>query len=311
MAALELWEVPKAKEINMIAGWRQWADAGSISSGLPDYLVKLLKAKQIGKINSQGYYLFQIPGTHDLVRPMVKFNDGFPESLEAPVNELYYVGDEDRGLVVFIGNEPHLNIEDYVNTLISVMRTLKVKRIVGLGGVYGEMPYDKERSVSCTYSLPGLKKELERLSVNFSDYHGGASLGSYLCKRAGENGFEYVGLYGFVPLYDFTGNMSTGSTVRIENDYMAWYGIMQRVKYMFNLNIDLNDLENRSKKLMHVLDEKVHEIEKSNPQLEITSYLERLSEQFAEMRFNPLEDIWEEELKRLFDKFEEDDKNTE
>ena len=29
-----LWETPTASEMIMVAGWHQWADAGSISSGL-------------------------------------------------------------------------------------------------------------------------------------------------------------------------------------------------------------------------------------------------------------------------------------
>jgi hypothetical protein len=74
--AVDLWERPQAKEVYMIAGWRQWADAGSISSGLPKYLVQQTNAHQIGKIRSDGFYLFQIPGTHDLVRPMVEFERG-------------------------------------------------------------------------------------------------------------------------------------------------------------------------------------------------------------------------------------------
>ncbi len=32
---------PAEEEIYMIAGWEQWADAGSVSSGLPPYLVDI------------------------------------------------------------------------------------------------------------------------------------------------------------------------------------------------------------------------------------------------------------------------------
>jgi hypothetical protein len=35
---VELWEKPSAAR-TMIAGWHQWADAGSVSSGLPQYLI--------------------------------------------------------------------------------------------------------------------------------------------------------------------------------------------------------------------------------------------------------------------------------
>ncbi len=304
---LELWETPQAKEIYMLAGWRQWADAGSVSSGLPEYLIQRTKAKKIGMIGPDGFYLFQFPGTHDLVRPVVKFNQGYPESLEAPRNEIFYSGDEKRGLVFFIGDEPHMDVERYTQSFLEIAQTLKVKRIVGFGGVYGELPYDKERMVSSAYSLLSLKEELKHLALNFSDYHGGASIGSYICRRAGEKGLEYVALYAFVPMYDFSAVSQLANTVRIENDYMAWLGIMRRVNYMLKLEIGLKDLERRSKRLLQLFDQKVEELEGGNPQLGVRAYLQQLSESFVETPFEPLEDVWEEELNRLLNKFEDEE----
>jgi hypothetical protein len=137
---VEIWEQPEARQIYMIAGWRQWADAGSISSGLPQYLIQQTGAHQIGEILSESFYLFQIPGTHDLVRPVVKFEEGYPQSLDTPRNELYYAGDDQSGVVFFLGDEPHLNIERYTAAFLEVAEALGVRRIVGLGGVYGELP---------------------------------------------------------------------------------------------------------------------------------------------------------------------------
>jgi proteasome assembly chaperone (PAC2) family protein len=304
---LEIREIPKADEIYMIAGWRQWADAGSISSGLPQYLVQLTNARYIGKIRTEGFYLFQLPGTHDLIRPVVKFDQGFPESLQTQRNEFFFSGDERRGLVIFIGDEPHQDIDRYTSLLLEAAQQLSVKRIIGLGGVYGEFPFNKERSISSVYSLPKLKAELERYAVRFSDYHGGASIGSFICKRAGEQNIEYMSFYGFVPAYDFTEITQLSSSIRIENDYMAWMGIMQRVKAMLNLEIDLSDLERRSSRLIKVVNEKIDELEKSAPQLGIREYFERISDNFSETPFEPLDDIWEEKLRRILDKFDEED----
>ena len=53
--ALKVTEIPTSKEIYMLAGWRQWADAGSISSGLPRYLVQQTNARKIGEIHQDGF----------------------------------------------------------------------------------------------------------------------------------------------------------------------------------------------------------------------------------------------------------------
>jgi proteasome assembly chaperone (PAC2) family protein len=299
--AVVLNEQPKADQIYMIVGWRQWADAGATSSGLPQYLIQQLNARQIGSIKPDGFYLFQIPGTHDLVRPVVKFDDGYAQSLKTQRNEIFYAEDNGRGLVIFLGDEPHMDVERYSNAILHIAETLGVKRVISLGGVYGELPYDKERMISSSYSLRHLKEELDGLAVNFSDYHGGASIGSYICRRAGERDIEMVGLYAFVPTYDFSNMAQLGNTIRIENDFMAWLGIMRRVNYMLKTRIDLSDLEQKSKRLIELVESKVDELDSVAPQLGVREYLTQLSDAFTETPFDPLDEVWEDELRRLFD----------
>jgi proteasome assembly chaperone (PAC2) family protein len=285
----------------MLVGWRQWADAGSMSSGLPRYLVKQTGAEQIGQIRSEDFYLFQVPGTHDLVRPVIKFSEGLAESLRTPANELYFAGNEQKGVIFFIGDEPHLNVERYSETFLQAARELGVKRIVGFGGVYAEVPYNKERLVSSIFSLERLKEEVTELAVNLSDYQGGASIGSYICKRAGEQDVEYVSFYSFVPTYDLSGITQIGNTIRIENDYMAWLNVMRRVNHMLRLGIDLSDLEEKSERLISVVDAKIEELESISPQLGVREYVDQVAEAFVEVPFQPLDDVWEKEFRRLFD----------
>ena len=304
---LDLHELPKSAEVYMIVGWRQWADAGSISSGLPQYLIQQSGARSIGKIKSESLYLFQIPGTHDLVRPVVKFEQGYPVSMQNPRNEFFFSGDDRRGLVIFIGDEPHLGIEAYTAALLEAAQKLAVKRIVGLGGVYGAFPYDKERSISCTYSLPYMKEELARYAVRFSDYHGGASIDSFLCKRAGEQNIEYLSFYGFVPAYDFSEATQPGGSIRIENDHMAWLAIMQRLHHMLDLEIDLTDLKLRAERLVSIVNEKITELANTAPQLGIHEYLQQISAEYTELLFEPLEDIWEENVRRILDRYDQNE----
>lgn len=304
---LELNELPPAEEVYMIVGWRQWADAGSVSSALPDYLIQKSEARPIGQISPDGFYLFQIPGTHDLVRPVIRYDQGYPESLRTQENRFYYTENSGRGVVIFLGDEPHLDGERYVRLLLEAARRLRVRRIVGLGGVYGELPYDKERMVSASFSLPHMRGEVERLAVSLTDYHGGASIGSYLCKRAGEIGLEYIGLYAFVPMYDLSGVAPGNPSVRIENDYNAWLGLMRRLNYMFKTSFDLEELVFHSRRLFNTLESRVDELEKQMPEVGVRNYFRRLSDEFTEMPFIPLDDVWEENLRKILDKLDEDE----
>jgi len=306
--AVEILERPEAEEMYLIAGWRQWADAGSTSSGLPEYLIEQTGARKIGSIRPDGFYLFQIPGTHDLVRPVVKFDQGYPEKLETQHNDLYYAEHNQHGLLIFLGDEPQMDIERYTRSILHIVNTLGVKRIIGLGGVYGELPYNKERMISSIYSMPEMKEELQNIAVNLSDYHGGASVGSYICRRSGEQGIEYVSFYAFVPAYDFSNVSQVANSIRIENDYMAWLGIMQRINHLIQLEMDLSDLEEKSKELIELFDARIEELDEESPQLGVRDYINRLSDEFVPLPFSPLDDVWEEELRRLLGQTDADDR---
>lgn len=296
---VEIFEKPEAEEIYMIAGWNQWADAGEVSSEFPQYLIDHTKAHRIGRIKSDSFYIFQVPGTHAFLRPEIKFVEGYRKTVTSHKNEFYYSGDRRRGLVTFLGEEPHLSGERYAEAFFNVAQELGVKRVAGLGGVYGSMPYDKDRAVSCVYSLPHMKEELSEYAVSFSNYEGGASLGSYLAHRAEQVGIEYFTFYVFVPAYDFSHLSQQLQGMRVETDYRGWCELLRRFKHMFHLDIDLADLERRSEELTASIAVKVDELDNKSPGAKVKAYIENLSSDFVESSFMPL-DVWERGLSDLF-----------
>jgi predicted ATP-grasp superfamily ATP-dependent carboligase len=298
---IELQERPKAKELYMIAGWSQWADAGEISSALPEYLVELTDAQKIGTLRGDDFYIFQIPGTHHVLRPRVKLKDGHRQWLRSPKNELYYAGDEERGLLIFRGEEPHRNAEHYADALLDIAEELGVKRVAVLAGVYGAVPYDRDRQVSCVYSLDSMREDLARYAVRFSNYEGGASIGTLLADRAEERGIEFVAFYALVPYYDLTELSTDFAAIKIERDLKAWYDLLLRLNHMFQLELDLDDLEAQSEALVKWIDTQIRQLERDSPELKVSEYIASLTEGFEETPFEPLSDLWERELRNLFD----------
>ncbi len=292
-------QTPKEKELYMIAGWRQWADAGAISSALPPYLVNLTHATKIGEVKSDSFYLFQIPGTQALFRPEIKLEEGYTKELRAHKNEIYYSVCNGKGLLIFTGDEPQVNVERYAEIFFGIAKEFNVKRVIAVGGVYAAVPYDKDRQVSCTYSLKPMKNELERYAVRFSNYEGGVSIGSYLASKAEQMGIEYVGMYAFVPMYDLTPLVPSLQAVGIEEDYKAWNDLTRRLNHMFGLGLDLSDLEAQSGTLISSMSARIDELEKKMPQVQIKEFLKKFDADFTEMSFTPL-DVWEDGLKDLF-----------
>jgi proteasome assembly chaperone (PAC2) family protein len=297
---LELREKPAAEEVYMIAGWRQWADGGAVSSALPLYLVEHLQAREIGRIRPDGLYLFQLPGMHDLLRPHMKLENGHVEELKAPENRLYYWQAGQKGLVISLGDEPQLNIDAYAEAFFRAGRELGVRRIAALGGVYAAVPFDKHRDIAVTYSLPGLRSELEKYAVSFSNYEGGASIGSYLASRAEALGIEFLSMYAMVPYYDLAQVSTRLQAIGIEKDYKAWHDVMGRLNHMFDLGIDLSELRQLGDEVVEALAQRFEKLEQEKPQAHVREYLARLVEDFTEKPFAPLDDVWERELNDLF-----------
>jgi len=301
----ELWDTPKATEMFMIAGWHQWADGGEVSSGLPGYLVASMTARSIGRIKSEGLYLFQIPGTHHFLRPEIKVEDGYRKSLSTHQNDFYFTGDEEKGLIIFLGDEPHLNMDRYAEAFFDVAMALGVRKLGIVAGVVGPVPYDKEREISCIYSLPHMKKDLAKYALKFSDYEGGVTIGTYLVQEAESRGLEAFSLYAYVPAYNFSPSPTTFQGLRIERDYKAWYDLMRRFNYMFRLGFDLSELKAQSEALIASMDSKIEEMQQAMPDVDIREYLKKVDEQFTEMPFMPLEDVWERELGDILDDLNE------
>jgi proteasome assembly chaperone (PAC2) family protein len=291
---VDLWETPVDRENVMIVGWNQWADAGECSSGLPRYLIDRLDARKIGIIKPDTFYLFQIPGTHHLLRPEVTLNEGYRENMSVHRNEVYYAEMEDKGLLIFLGDEPHQNEQRYADAFFDMVEALNVRRVVAVAGVYGAMPYDRDRDISCVYSLPKLKPELENYAVNFSDYQGGATIGTFLAHWAEFREVELVVLYAFAPAYEFSQLGITLQSMRVEEDWKAWLDLLRRIDYMMALGLDLSDLEERSRDLVDAWDAKVDELEQEHPELHVRSYLQDLVKDFEERPFIPLDDAWNE-----------------
>ena len=70
---------------------------------------------------------------------------------------------------------------------------------------------------------------------------------------------------------------------------------------MLGTDFSLTDLQKKSSSMIELIDAKVDEIDNLVPQLEVRQYMERLVKEFKEVIFEPLDDVWEEEFKRIFD----------
>jgi hypothetical protein len=116
---------------------------------------------------------------------------------------------------------------------------------------------------------------------------------------------ELLTFNAFVPAYDFSETAAAVQGVRIDNDYRAWYDLLRRVEHMFNLGLDLTDLEEQSDVLTESMHHKIEELQEKLPHVDVQKYMESVAQEFVERPFLPLGEMWERELRDLLDDMDE------
>ena len=232
----------------LLAGWRrQWSNGGRISSGLPRYLIEKNGGRQVGQFSeyvNRMCYPFQVAGTHDAFRPSAAFNEGLPSVAMSRQNSFYEIG---SGLVVFLGEEPWYRLDIYAEAFFSAIKELDVQQTVAVEGVNGPAPPDLERRITCVYSRPEMREQLERHGVQFSSYGSrgrqGPTIGMALVSVAH---YQYPDVQMFrmgamAPMYPFM--TSNNNQLGITQDHRAYYDILRRLRSLFKIEMDLSELE--------------------------------------------------------------------
>ena len=232
----------------LIAGWRrQWSNGGRISSGLPRYLIEKNNGQQIGRLTdyvNNMCYPFQVGGTHDAFRPAAAFHEGLPNAGMTRQNAFYEIG---NGLIVFLGEEPWYRLDIYGEAFFSAIKELGISQTVAVEGVNGPAPPDLERRITCVYSQPHMREQLDRHGVQFSSYGSrgrqGPTIGMALVSLAH---YEYPDIQMFrmgamAPMYPFMTN--NNNQLGITQDHRAFYDILRRLRSLFKIEMDLSELE--------------------------------------------------------------------
>lgn len=215
-----------------------------------------------------------------MFRPSVKYVEGYEEFYqEETINDFHYAEIGGKGLVIFIGTEPNQREDMYVDTLLDGAKELGVKRIIVPSGVGFEVPFDKERLVSCNYSLKQMREELEDYAVSFSNYDRSATIGMVINHYCAKRGIESVGMTARTPSYQIS--------LTIFTDKRAMYDLLRRIRHMFGIKLELFDLEKESEQQSSDFRNSITKLCMENPDLEpqITTYMDQIRERFNEVKY--------------------------
>jgi len=282
---------PKLRHPYMVCGISGWVNGGEAATGSIQYLVRKLEALRFAEIPIDRSHIFQVPGQLSL-RPHIRIEDGILKEHRFPQNQFFYWvnPNADNDLILFLGTEPNLNWEEHADAIIGIAEEFAVVRIYLLGGVLDKTPHTNEPGVSCTCSTHELKEEMQKYSVQFSNYEGPGSFGTTLLHICQNRPMQMVSIMARATYYpEFN--------IVIPHNPKAIRAVVRRLNHLLHLNLDVSDLDRQAEEF----EAKLNFMASQNPKFQ--AYVEELEKDFIEVKYEEPLDISADEAVRIAEEF--------
>ena len=194
MAAIELDGIGNLTSPVIIAAFEGWNDAGEASSGAVNHLSAAWDTTELGAIDPEDYYDFQV------TRPVTEVTEGRTEQLVWPTTRLVTarppaVG---RDVVLVQGIEPNMRWRAFCGELVTAFREMGAETVILLGALLADSPHTRPVPVSMAASDPRVAAELHAERV---EYKGPTGIVGVLAHACGDAGIATVSLWASVPHY--------------------------------------------------------------------------------------------------------------
>jgi hypothetical protein len=129
---------PPLQDPHCIAILKPWINVGNVGKIVLRRLGKMYAAEKIGELERPGkYYDFT------RYRPVIKLN-GDVRSVRVPNTRVRFVRRPGSNDLVFLEIlEPHAFAEDFNDSVVELLKVLKITRYVQLGGMYDSVSHSR------------------------------------------------------------------------------------------------------------------------------------------------------------------------
>ena len=130
--------VPELRNPHVIASLRPWIDAGSVGSLTLSRLEKSLESRELGSLATPGNYF-----DFTRYRPQSYVVEG-QRRLTVPNTQLRYGrGKGDNDFITLHILEPHSFAEEYIDSIVQIMKHFNVQRYCRVGAMYDAVPHTR------------------------------------------------------------------------------------------------------------------------------------------------------------------------
>jgi len=228
IGAFELNEpIPELKDPYVFATLHPWIDVNSVGSLILNGLETQFEAKELARLAKPGNFF-----DFTRYRPNLYYEEGI-RRISIPNVTLRFAKRKSENDLLFLRLlEPHALGEIYVDSVLRLLKTLKVRKYCLLGSMYDAVPHTRPLIVNGGAIGRETELDLKKAGSQRSYYQGPTSITTLITQRAPEIGIETIWLIVSLPQY-----------VVLEEDYLGKVRLMEILNLLYNIPIDKKDFE--------------------------------------------------------------------
>lgn len=261
--------IPEFNDPYLFAILRPWIDVNNVGSLVLNELETQYGAKELARLAKPGHFF-----DFTRYRPTLYYEEGI-RRVSIPNMTLRYARREGGNDLLFLHLlEPHALSEVYVDSVLRLLKTLKVKKYILLGSMYDAVPHTRALIINGGAIGKETQLDLKKSEAQPSYYQGPTSITTLITQRAPEFGTETIWFIVSLPQY-----------VILEEDYLGKVRLMEILNLLYNIPIDKKDFEKATEQrnIINQKVEKAPELKNILPQLE-TLYEVRIKREQGEKR---------------------------
>jgi len=247
--------IPELKEPYVFAALWPWIDVGHVGKLILDDLERRFGARDLGA--------FVKPGTFfdfTRYRPTLFYDETGTRSLSIPNTTLRYAKRESGNDLLFLRLlEPHAQSETFVDSILRVLKTLKVKKYILLGSMSDTVPHTRPLIINGGAFGKEALTDLKKSGALSGHYEGPTSIATLITQKASGVNVESIWFIVSLPQY-----------VNLEEDYIGKLRLMEVLSSLYHIPVDKKDYEKAAeqRELINQQMEKTPELKKIMPQIE-------------------------------------------
>jgi hypothetical protein len=246
--------IPALNDPYVFAILQPWIDVNNVGTLVLKELENQYGAEELARLAKPGHFF-----DFTRYRPSLYLEEGI-RRVSIPNTTLHYAKRERGNDLLFLHLlEPHALSEVYVDSILKLLKTLKVKKYILLGSMYDVVPHTRPLIVNGGALGKEVQQELKKSGALLSSYQGPTTITILITQRAPEFGIETIWFIVSLPQY-----------VVLEEDFLGKVRLMEILNLLYHIPIDKKDFEKalEQRSLISQKVERTPELKKLLPQLE-------------------------------------------